>query len=81
MVQAWFRSDRRVRVRSVYRKDCFVVKIRYPNGRGAPDHLRDTLRRRGRDSMDDFAAGIREQWGYGYLRSYRLALELGREQS
>lgn len=61
-------------------RDCFVVKISYPEGRGARDHLRDALRRRGRDSVDDFAAGIREQWGYGYLRSYRLALELSQEQ-
>ncbi|HEX5494207.1 MAG TPA: hypothetical protein VFX70_06510 [Mycobacteriales bacterium] len=30
--------------------------------------------------MDDVAAGIREQWGYGHIRSYRLALEKGQPE-
>ncbi|HEY9390094.1 MAG TPA: hypothetical protein VIR27_10070 [Mycobacteriales bacterium] len=57
-----------------------MAKIKYPEGRVARDQLRDALKRRGRDSVDDIAQGIREHWGYGHLRSYRLALELGQPQ-
>ncbi|HEX5496024.1 MAG TPA: helix-turn-helix transcriptional regulator, partial [Mycobacteriales bacterium] len=57
-----------------------MPNIKYPEGRPAREHLRDALRRRGRDGVDDFAEGIRGRWGYGHLRSYRLALELSLEQ-
>lgn len=57
-----------------------MAKIAYPEGPLERDHLRDALRRRGKDSTEAFAAAIRERWGHSPLRSYRLALELSLEQ-
>lgn len=55
-------------------------KSRYPDTPLQREHLRTALRRRGRDTTDEIAAGIREQWNHGHIRSYRLALELSLEQ-
>lgn len=57
-----------------------MAKIVYPESSLERDHLRDTLHRRGKDSVDEIAAAIRERWNHSPLRSYRLALELSLTQ-
>lgn len=57
-----------------------MAKIVYPESSLERDHLRDALHRRGKDSVDEIAAAIRERWNHSPLRSYRLALELSLTQ-
>lgn len=57
-----------------------MAKIKYEETKADREHLRDTLRRRGHDSVDHIAQALRERWHHGHLRSYRLALELGQPQ-
>ena len=57
-----------------------MAKIVYPESSLERDHLRDTLRQRGKGSIDEIATAIRERWNHSPLRSYRLALELSLEE-
>lgn len=65
-----------VPVRPAVKGPEFMAKMTYPESRLERECLRDTLRRRGQGSTEQFAAAIRERWAHTPLRSWRLALEL-----